>query len=70
MQEADGKGERKVNVKTKLKPASETADNNRSLETVGYQTLACANDLPESVCKNSPRKSVYCANESKPQGEF
>ena len=35
-----------------------------------YQTLACTKDLRQMACKNSPRKSVYCSMESKPQGEF
>ena len=30
-----------------------------------YQTLACTKEFAESVCKNSPRKSVYCGDKSK-----
>ena len=30
-----------------------------------YQTLACTKEFAESVCKNSPRKSVYAGVMSK-----
>lgn len=59
-------GEHKMNVKTIVKTAPKTAQNKGSFISQSYQILAWDNGLAQMPCKNSPRKSVYSSDVSKP----
>lgn len=59
-------GEHKMNVKTIVKTAPKTAQNKGSFISQSYQILAWDNGLAQIACKNSPRKSVYSSDVSKP----
>lgn len=59
-------GEHKMNVKTIVKTAPKTAQNKGSFISQSYQISAWDNGLAQMACKNSPRKSVYSSDVSKP----
>ena len=59
-------GEHKMNVKTIVKTAPKTVQNKGSFISQSYQISAWDNGLAQQACKNSPRKSVYSSDVSKP----
>ena len=55
-----------MNVKTIVKTGPKMAGSTGSFISQSYQIPAWDNGLAQMACKNSPRKSVYSSDMSKP----